>query len=127
MGTLERDVAVLKHDRDKSSSLVPESAAQYRHTYRTLLDETGAPLSVQQRLMRHADARMTLKYGVTLDDSKRNANKKVVRLVLVGKKAAQLGTGPFCSLAVSPKPRQYCGKMASPAGFEMLGGVIRLF
>jgi integrase len=89
LGTLERDVAVLKYDRDKASGLGDGIGWHtFRHTYRTLRDETGAPLSVQQRLMRHADARMTLKCGVALDDSKRNANKKVVRLVLVGKKAA---------------------------------------
>jgi len=58
----------------------------FRHTYRTLLDETGAPLTVQQKLMRHADARMTLKYGEALDDSKRKANKKVVTLVLTKSK-----------------------------------------
>jgi len=34
----------------------------FRHTYRTLLDETGAPMSVQQELMRHADIRSTFEY-----------------------------------------------------------------
>ena len=29
----------------------------FRHTFRTLLDETGAPMKVQQELMRHADIR----------------------------------------------------------------------
>jgi integrase len=28
----------------------------FRHTFRSLLDETGAPLKVQQELMRHADS-----------------------------------------------------------------------
>src|ERR1700739_2772245 len=27
----------------------------FRHTYRSLLDETGAPIGVQQKLMRHAN------------------------------------------------------------------------
>jgi len=39
--------------------------------------------------MRHADVRTTLKYGDALEGTKRKANKKVVRLILVGKKAAE--------------------------------------
>ena len=31
----------------------------FRHTYRSWLDSTGAPLGVQQKLMRHADIRTT--------------------------------------------------------------------
>jgi integrase len=55
----------------------------FRHTYRAWLDATGAPLGVQQRLMRHADIRTTMNvYGDALMDSKREANSKVVRMVL---------------------------------------------
>jgi integrase len=54
----------------------------FRHTYRTLLDEVKAPVSVQQELMRHADSRTTLEYGEALTSSKRKANRKVVRLIL---------------------------------------------
>ena len=55
----------------------------FRHTYRTLLDETGAPIKVQQELMRHADIRTTLNvYGKAMDESKRQAHGKVVRVVL---------------------------------------------
>lgn len=32
----------------------------FRHTFRTPLDEIGAPLKVQQELMRHADIRTTM-------------------------------------------------------------------
>ena len=36
----------------------------FRHTYRTLLDETGAPMKVQQELMRHASIQTTMNvYG----------------------------------------------------------------
>ena len=36
----------------------------FRHTFRTFLDETGAPMKVQQELMRHADIRTTMNvYG----------------------------------------------------------------
>jgi integrase len=60
-----------------------------RHTYRTLLDETGAPLKVQQELMRHTDIRTTMNiYGAAPSSSKRAANSKVVRMVL--RKAAEM-------------------------------------
>jgi integrase len=32
----------------------------FRHTFRSLLDETGARMKVQQELMRHADIRTTM-------------------------------------------------------------------
>jgi integrase len=52
-----------------------------RHTYRTWLDETGAPLKVMQELMRHADFRTTLNvYGKAMPESKRAANSKVVTM-----------------------------------------------
>ena len=55
----------------------------FRHTFRTLLDENGAPLKVQQELMRHADIRTTLNiYGKAMDDSKRRAHGDIVRMVL---------------------------------------------
>jgi len=60
----------------------------FRHTFRTLLDETGAPMKVQQELMRHADIRTTMNvYGKAMDASKREAHSKVVRLVLPSKVA----------------------------------------
>ena len=60
----------------------------FRHTFRTLLDETGAPMKVQQELMRHADIRTTMNvYGKAMDESKRAAHCKVVRLVLPSKVA----------------------------------------
>jgi integrase len=60
----------------------------FRHTFRTLLDETGAPMKVQQELMRHADIRTTMNvYGRAMDASKREAHGKVVRMVLAAKVA----------------------------------------
>jgi integrase len=32
----------------------------FRHTYRSRLDETGAPMTVQQELMRHASIQTTM-------------------------------------------------------------------
>ena len=55
----------------------------FRHTYRSWLDETGAPMKVQQELMRHASIQTTMNvYGQALASSKREANKKVVEMVL---------------------------------------------
>jgi len=55
----------------------------FRHTYRSWLDDTGAPVGVQQKLMRHAQASTTTDiYGNALMRSKRDANSKVVRMVL---------------------------------------------
>ena len=56
----------------------------FRHTYRSWLDETGAPLKVQQELMRHANIQTTMNvYGSAMLESKRTANSKIVRMVLV--------------------------------------------
>ena len=60
----------------------------FRHTFRSLLDETGARLKVQQELMRHADIRTTMNiYGKAMEKSKREAHGKVVRLVLASQVA----------------------------------------
>jgi len=55
----------------------------FRHTYRSWLDETGAPMKVQQELMRHASIQTTMNvYGQAMASSKREANSKVVKMVL---------------------------------------------
>jgi len=55
----------------------------FRHTYRSWLDATGAPIGVQQKLMRHAQISTTMDvYGNALMQSKRDANSKVVRMAL---------------------------------------------
>jgi len=55
----------------------------FRHTYRSWLDETGAPMTVQQTLMRHSDIRTTMNiYGCALPETMRAAHGKVVRMVL---------------------------------------------
>ena len=61
----------------------------FRHTYRSWLDETGAPMKVQQELMRHASIQTTMNvYGQAMTSSKREANGKVVELVLKPVKAS---------------------------------------
>ena len=48
-----------------------------------MADETGAPMKVQQELMRHASIQTTMNvYGQAMPESKREANGKVVRMVL---------------------------------------------
>jgi len=55
----------------------------FRHTYRSWLDATGAPLGVQQKLMRHAQISTTMNvYGNAMMDSKREANSKVATMAL---------------------------------------------
>jgi integrase len=55
----------------------------FRHTYRSCLDDTGAPMGVQQKLMRHAQISTTMNvYGNALMTAKREANSKVVRMAL---------------------------------------------
>jgi integrase len=50
-----------------------------RHTYRSWLDAVGTAITVQQRLMRHADIRTTLSYGETASDELKQANSKIAR------------------------------------------------
>ena len=61
----------------------------FRHSYRSWLDATGAPVGVQQKLMRHAQVSTTMNvYGQALMESKKEANRKIVRLVLESRQAA---------------------------------------
>jgi integrase len=64
----------------------------FRPSYRSWLDDTGAPLTVQKELMRRASIQTTMNiYGKAMTDSKRQAHSKVVEMVLkstkVGEKA----------------------------------------
>jgi integrase len=55
----------------------------FRHTYRSLLDETGAPVGVQQKLMRHSNVSTTMNvYGNSTLRAKQQANSKVVQMVM---------------------------------------------
>ena len=62
----------------------------FRHSYRSWLDDTGAPLTVQKELMRHASIQTTMNiYGKAMTDSKRQAHSKVVEMVLNGGKPGE--------------------------------------
>jgi integrase len=59
----------------------------FRHSYRSWLDDTGAPTTVQKELMRHASIQTTMNvYGKAMTDTKRQAHSKVVKLILRPKK-----------------------------------------
>ena len=61
-----------------------------RHSYRSWLDETGAPITVQKELMRDASIQTTMNvYGKAMTDSKRQAHSKVVEMVLKSRKSGQ--------------------------------------
>jgi integrase len=60
-----------------------------RHTYRSWLSMTGAPITVQKDLMRHSSVQTTMNiYGGALSEEKREANRKVVQMVLTAKAGA---------------------------------------
>jgi integrase len=51
----------------------------FRHPYRALLNDTGAPVGVQQRLMRHANVSTTMNfYGSAYLETKRRVNSAMV-------------------------------------------------
>ena len=54
----------------------------FRHSYRSMLDACGAPIGVQQKLMRHAQVSTTMRYGNAYMTEKRKAHGAVVQMVL---------------------------------------------
>lgn len=54
----------------------------FRHTHSSLLVESGAPVSVAQAQLRHADPRLTLEvYSHVIGDSQRNAVEKIAAIL----------------------------------------------
>ncbi|MCU1285891.1 MAG: site-specific recombinase, phage integrase family [Acidobacteriales bacterium] len=66
----------------KSCGIIGLGTHSLRHTYRAWLDETGATLGVQQKLMRHSDISTTMKYGAAMSKPRREANDQIVGKVL---------------------------------------------
>lgn len=57
----------------------------FRHSFRTWLDTLKTPISVQQKLMRHSDIRMTMGvYGTVFDETVNDAGLRVAELVFKG-------------------------------------------
>jgi integrase len=65
----------------KASGLGHVSTHAFRHTYRSWLDATGAAISVQQKMMRHASIKTTMDiYGDVVTDEMSTASRKVAEL-----------------------------------------------
>ena len=61
----------------------------FRHIYSTLLHAYGTDMKVQQELLRHSDIRTTMNiYTHTVSPALREANSKVVRMILPERKTA---------------------------------------
>ena len=67
----------------KKAGLEPFGWYCFRHTYRAWLNDNGTPLGIQKDLMRHANISTTANvYGAAMDPSMREANEKVVKMVI---------------------------------------------
>ncbi len=64
------------------------SPHSFRHSYRAWLDELGAPITVQQRAMRHGDIRVTMSYGETVGDGLREASSRLAAKAIPNKRIA---------------------------------------
>ena len=83
----------------------------FRHSYRSWLDETGAPLTVQKELMRHASIQTTMNiYGKAMTDSKRQAHSKVVEMVLNSSKSKETAAGTSRLLLLGANGSFWCAR-----------------
>jgi integrase len=65
------------------AGLSPIGWHSLRHSYRSWLDEVGAPVSVQKELMRHSTIAMTMDgYGRGVASANRDANSRLVGKLL---------------------------------------------
>ncbi len=76
----------------------------FRHSFRSWLDQTEAPIGVQRELMRHASIQTTMNvYGRTMTDAKRQAHSNVVQMILTTEspKTAAPAAAEKCEPAVN--------------------------
>ena len=74
----------------------------FRHSFRSWLDQTEAPIGVQRELMRHVSIQTTMNvYGRAMADGKRQAHGNVVEMIL---KPAGYPTNKREAEAVKPAP-----------------------
>lgn len=71
-------------DAAVAAGLGPFGTHSLRHTYRSWLDTTGSSVAVQQKLMRHADIRTTMRYGDVDADAMTAASGRVAELAFNG-------------------------------------------
>jgi integrase len=84
-GCFHGGVLMKKHIKPaaKSAGLKGVGWHSFRHSYRGLLDDTGANTGTQQGLMRHANVSTTMNvYGRASMKAKSEANSKVVQMIL---------------------------------------------
>jgi integrase len=78
----------------------------FRHSYRSWLDQTEAPVGVQRELMRHASITTTMNvYGQAMTDAKRQAHNNVVQMVM--KKAEK----PKSEVELDTEPKEVLVKV----------------
>src|ERR1035441_4314338 len=66
---------------EKASGLGHVTTHAFRHSYCSWLDATGAPISVHQKMMRHASIKTTMDiYGDVVTDEMSTASRKVAEL-----------------------------------------------
>ena len=67
----------------------------FRHSYRSWLDDSGAAMSVQKELMRHASIQTTMNVcGKAMTETKRQAHSKIVEMVLKRSTSNTAAEGP---------------------------------
>jgi hypothetical protein len=104
-------------------------ARQLLLSYRSLLDETGAPIGVQQKLMRHAKASTTMNvYGYSTLKAKQEANSKVVQMVMRQEAGPLLETWSWTERtpeSIIEPPEPSWNEEAGPPIFRSLGRKLR--
>jgi integrase len=84
-GCFHAGVLMKKHIRPAGEKVGLQDVGwhSFRHTYRGMLDDTGANTGTQQGLMRHASVSTTMNvYGRASMKAKSEANSKVVQMIL---------------------------------------------
>lgn len=72
----------------KAAGIGHVSTHCFRHTFRSWLNVTGAPIATQQKLMRHSTITMTMDtYGTVFDEEVNSASLKVAQLAFHGDRA----------------------------------------
>jgi integrase len=56
----------------------------FRHTYRSWLDALGTSVTVQQRMMWHTTAAMTLKYGEVVSNELNTVSQRIAAMAFAG-------------------------------------------
>ena len=84
-GCFHAGVIMRKHIRPAGEKVGLKAVGwhSFRHSYRGMLDDTGANTGTQQGLMRHANVATTMNvYGRASMKAKQEANSKVVQMIL---------------------------------------------